>query len=63
MTTVTLWLLISVGAGYNGTGALPTQLIERFATRDDCLHVANDLLGMYESGKPRLRCVEAKVAR
>lgn len=45
------------------TGAMPTQVVERFATRDDCLHVAYDLLGLYEYGKPRLRCVEAKVAK
>ena len=63
MTTVTLWLLISVGAGWSGSGAMPTQVVERFASRDECVRVATDLLDLYQSGKPRLRCIEAKVAK
>lgn len=63
MTTVTLWLLVSVGAGWNGTGAMPTLVVERFASREACVAVATELLGLYEHGKPRLRCIEAKVAR
>jgi hypothetical protein len=61
--TTTLWLLISVGFGWNGAGSTPTSVVERFITREECVRVATDLLNLYESGKPRLRCVEAKVAR
>lgn len=61
MTTVTLWLLVSVGAHIGYMGGAPTQVVERFATQEECVRVARSI---YEpTQKARLQCVEAKVAK
>lgn len=54
MTTVTVWLLISLGTYGRG----PIYTIERFSTPTECMRVLNNLFE--NSGKTtRLRCVQA----
>ena len=58
MHTVTLWLLISLGqVSYAGS---PHQVVERFATQQECLRVA----AILRSGSQRtaVQCVEATIA-
>lgn len=59
MTTITLWILVSIGQPV-GYGAHATAVIDRFANKFDCDRV------MYQMGDPkdfRHRCIEAKVVR
>jgi hypothetical protein len=56
MTTVTLWLLISM-AGYGGGQVV---VIERFVTEQDCEHVRSSLSKQTNAWT---RCIQARVAR
>lgn len=61
MTTVTLWLLISIG----GARTQPL-LIERFNSAQDCEAVRAQLplpAGLYVDAKDQSKCVLARVAR
>lgn len=63
MTTITVWLLISIG--YNGSNAgyaQPTLVVERFATVQECQRVAKVIVDSSYGGA-RLQCVQATVAR
>ena len=60
MTTITLWLLVSVGVQW--ASGHPTQLIERFATPQDCQKTVDQIMASYPS-KPRLVCIEARVLK
>jgi hypothetical protein len=62
MTTVTLWLLVSLG--WNTLGAPPTTVVERFATAQECSRVM-DVLNSSIDGKrhPMLLCVQAAVVK
>ena len=56
MPTVTLWLLIGIGANYR-----PHVVLERFATKAECERIAAALLG--PENRPPLLCIQATVAR
>ena len=58
MTTVTLWLLISLGLDTH-QNRRPTIVVERFATVDECQRV-NKVLSANTYSEP-LRCVQATV--
>ena len=58
MTTVTLWLLVSLGVDYD-KNRRPTIVVERFATVDECQRV-NKVLSANIYSEP-LRCVQATV--
>lgn len=62
MFTIKLWLLISVGQlSYAGH---PTQVVERFATAQECQRIAQIIRGAGSShGEARVICVEATIAR
>ena len=62
MTTITIWLLVSIGSFGTGVTA-PTQVVERFATGEECQRVLGVL---YESSGvyvKRHRCIQATVVR
>lgn len=61
MTTITLWLLISVGQYANAVAA-PTQVIEKFSTEDDCKDAWRRIENSYRIQTPRLVCIPAKIA-
>lgn len=44
MNTVVVWLLISVGSS-GGHTSRPSQVLERFADRAECIRVMNHLNG------------------
>lgn len=58
MTTITLWLLVSVG----GYGRDQYVVIDRFPTATDCEHVRASLPTV-DVTKAHARCIEAKVVR
>lgn len=58
MTTITLWLLITVG----GYGRDQYVVIDRFPSAADCEHVRASL-PLVDATKPHARCIEAKVVR
>lgn len=59
LTTVTIWLLISVSGGNSNMGTL--TVVERFATAEACQEV---LKQVPHAGTLLLaKCVQAKVAR
>lgn len=58
MTTITIWLLIATSiTGYRGASV--PHVVERFATVQDCEHVARNM----PKGSHTSRCIEAKVVR
>lgn len=59
MSTVTLWLLISIGQ--NSSAGSPHQVVERFATKQECVRVAEILRG--GSQRTNVQCIEATVVR
>lgn len=59
MNTVVVWLLISVGS-HGGEVSRPGNLIERFATRDDCIRVM-DHLNTNHLNRVHT-CVDARIA-
>lgn len=63
MTTVLVWLLISMGNTDSHT-ARPTMVIERFATREDCIKVMEFLNGKPDrySSRNMHTCVDANIA-
>lgn len=61
MNTVLIWLLVSVG--HNWSHAIGTEVVERFATAQDCEAAAGAIRDAREHGKPVLRCVQARVVR
>lgn len=62
MTTVTVWLLVSVG--WNTLGAPPTTVVERFATAQECSRVLNVLQSSVEGKRhPLLVCALATVVK
>lgn len=62
MTTITLWLLVSIGT-FGGQGATnsPTFVIERFATEEACRSAWGKLENAYRTYVPRLVCIKADV--
>ena len=59
MNTVTLWLLISLGANYYGAGPnRPSVVVERFTEAGECQRVANVL---NQPGRLIHQCVQATV--
>lgn len=61
MTTIIVWLLVSVG--HNWSHAIPTNVVERFPTAEDCEATAVAIRDARELGKPILRCVQARVVK
>lgn len=61
MTTITLWLLISVGSGRHD--GYPTTVVERFATESACIQVARAAYDGRSYDRPALRCIQATVVR
>ncbi len=61
MTTITVWLLISVGSdNYAGS---PVQVVERFAHARDCESVALAARESRRNAIPVLRCIQATVVK
>lgn len=60
MNTVLIWLLVSVGSSRT-----PTQVVERFATVEDCEVVAKAAREgkAWGYGEAQLQCIKARVAR
>jgi len=63
MNTITLWLLISIGSNYYGSGAYPTNVVTQFATQSECERVHNLLRESKEYGKPFLRCIQTTIVK
>lgn len=63
MTTITLWLLVSIGTTRYGHPNTPTMVVERFATAQECERVRNWMAPGKHTGEPALGCIEAKVVR
>lgn len=61
MTTITIWLLVSIGNGFVTGGAASTGTVERFATQAECERVMRWAHGY--SHPPLLGCIQATVAR
>lgn len=62
MTTITLWLLVNIGTGWQASHI--THVVERFATAADCNTVRAAIAATGDRPYPPvLRCIEAKVAR
>ena len=55
MTTVVVWLLISVSAGYYNEGTV--TVLERFPSAGDCEYVRQRMPSAHASS----RCVQAKI--
>lgn len=61
MTTITIWLLISL-PGISGTSSsVPTTLVERFATVTECERVRGVIQG--SSIRQPMLCVQATVVK
>lgn len=60
MKTITIWLLISLGSNVN-TNSRPTQVVERFATVQECQRIVEVLSGWGRNGMHQ--CVQATVVR
>lgn len=59
MTTITIWLLISVGSyAHHGT-----RVVERFASGEECQRVLLLIRDPSSFGKPSLACIQATVLR
>lgn len=56
MTTITLWLLVSIGHATRPE----TSVVERFASAAECQRV---LLLIRQTSAPALRCIEATIAK
>lgn len=61
LVTITVWLLLNVGD--NSSRPVPTTLIDRFATAEECERVANVLRGSTQFKPANLRCVQATVVK
>lgn len=65
MNAVSLWLLISVGfMGPNK--AAPSQVVERFVTKEECMAVRDVLNGRFTGGwysSDFHQCINVRVAR
>jgi hypothetical protein len=59
MTTLTVWLLVSLG-NTSYQQSRPTVTIERFATLEECQRVRKVIDGNL---RPQMMCVQATVAR
>jgi hypothetical protein len=57
-----MWLLVAVGTSAGMAGP-PTQVVERFATVQECTRVRDAIAEATAMRGPTLRCVEATVAR
>jgi hypothetical protein len=62
MTTITVWLLLSIGLNGERT-ASPTQVVERFKTVEACEFVANSVRESRTRDKAVVRCVQATVVK
>ena len=60
MTTVLLWLLISMPTDWD-KNRTPATLVERFATVEECERVRKVIQG--SRGEPLLKCVQAAVVK
>jgi hypothetical protein len=61
MSTITVWLLVSLGSLY-GAGR-PFITVERFATAVECERVAQVLRSSNGGYTPGLQCVQAAIAK
>ena len=59
MTTITVWLLITVG-GYNANEVV---VVDRFPDAEQCEHVRKAIPFWTEGKRKETRCIEAKVVR
>lgn len=62
MTTVTLWLLVSIG-GYGYREAFPSVTVAQFATVQECERVQRVIQSSNEFTRPMLRCIQAAVVK
>jgi hypothetical protein len=62
MSTITIWLLVSLGssAGNTSNSGRATQVIERFATQEECMRVYKVIT--IPSREP-VQCVQATVVK
>lgn len=58
MQTILVWLLVSVGADHHSTHA---QVVERFKTKEQCLHVQNSLPESKYNNPSVTRCIQAEI--
>lgn len=58
MTTITLWLLVSVG-----NGRVPTVTVERFTNPQACQAVADAIREDQTINRADLRCIQATVVK
>lgn len=72
MSTITLWLLVSIGTFGSPPSsspstpsivASPTIVLERFLTQEDCRDARAKIENAYRVYQPRLACVQVKIAR
>lgn len=61
MTTVLLWLLVSVAGASGVSSSVPTVTVARFADLDECERVRREL--MRDHWRQALRCVQARVVK
>lgn len=61
MSTINLWLLISLPGFAASYANVPTTLVERFATAQECERVLAVILGDVRGHQP-MRCVQATIA-
>ncbi len=59
MTTITLWLLVSIGSAATS----PTVPIERFASRQDCVDAMAQIVSATERYRAPMACIQAKVVK
>jgi hypothetical protein len=62
MTTITVWLLISIGGWAGSSAATPNVLVERFATVEECQRVA-EVIKQSLANNSTLRCIQATVIK
>lgn len=58
MTTIVIWLLVSIG-----NGRVPTVTVDRFATPQACQAVADEIREDQTLNRADLRCIQATVVR
>lgn len=61
MTTVTLWLLVSLPINSSGHYATPTSIVERFTSAAECNRVAEIM--RLSSTVPKLQCIQATIVK
>ena len=59
MQTITVWLLMSLGSSYSAGS--PHMVVERFATKEECVRVSEILRGESRSMRNPVQCIQATI--